>query len=314
MAYFLFFFGFFILVKGANLIVSGASFLAYKLKISPWIIGLTIVGIGTSIPEFSISFLANLFGNNEISLGTVIGSNIFNIFFVLGLAALIYPLRMKKLWVKRDMTWNVFSILIVLVFISLPFTNLEINRLEGFLLLVISAFWLYSVLKEPDSPEDEDSFPAALFTLPVAILIILAGLIGVIFGGKWVVEGAMVFADLFGISESLIALTLIGLSTSLPELAVSVTAAFRKEAGIAVGNIIGSNIVNFLMILGASAIIKPISNIPVFFYADILIAILLALFLIIFMFIGKKFVLERWQGAMFIIFYFLYIIYLLNRG
>ncbi len=314
MTYFLFFFGFFILVKGANLIVSGASFLAYKLKISPWIIGLTIVGIGTSIPEFSISFLANLFGNNEISLGTVIGSSIFNIFFILGLAALIYPLRMKKLWIKRDMILHVFSIVIVSAFALLPFSNLEINRFEGFLLLVIFAFWLYSVLKEPDSPEDEDSFPAALFTLPVAILIILAGLIGVIFGGKWVVEGTMVFADLFGISESLIALTLIGLSTSLPELAVSVTAAFRKEAGIAVGNIVGSNIVNFLMILGASAIIKPISNIPAFFYADILIAILSALFLIIFMFIGKKFVLERWQGAMFIIFYFLYIIYLLNRG
>lgn len=292
--------------------MDGAVSLARRLRVADFVIGLVIVGIGTSIPEFAVSFLANLSGRGDISLGTIIGSNTFNILFILGISALFFPLRFRSQWVDRDLIWNVIAIFVVGL-AALPFGDGVISRGEGIILLLIFLLWLYIVIRYTKEKPAVSGEQAKIVALPLTIVLIIAGFLGVILGGKWVVDGAAAVARDIGISERFIGLTIVGIGTSLPELAATFVAALKREAGIAVGNIIGSNIFDFLMILGFGAITQPIVF-SVTLGADIIVTLLSAILLYGLLYFGERLLLERWQGLLMTALYFVYLIYLLSHG
>ncbi|MBI4059491.1 calcium/sodium antiporter [Candidatus Giovannonibacteria bacterium] len=313
LTFFLSLVGFYILIKGADILVRGASSVAKILQISSWTMGVILVGIGTSVPEFAITFISAFTTNTSIGLGTVIGSNTLNILLILGLAAIIRPLQMRPNWVWKDFPVNILSVLIAISFVFLPAgPALGFSRTEGVIMFLIFLAWLFwtALRKKSDGEAELETRAVAL---PLAFLLILAGLLGVLLGGKWVVEGAEEFARLFGVSEALIGLTIVGIGTSLPELVVSAVAAWRKNFGIAVGNIIGSNIFDFLGILGFTAMFHKISF-PEKLLPDIFITAASALLLFLAMFIGKKYVLKRWQGLVFIALYLAYLFFIIQRG
>jgi len=296
-------------------VTDGAVALARKLNISPWVIGLIIVGIGTSIPEFSIAAISNLFGGTEITLGTIIGSNTFNILVILGISAILFPLKFKEGWIERDLVWNIFAVLVASFACFFSFAgkgDFIITRFEGLLMLILFCIWIYYSLKKPDDTSVGGGLTGT-FTLPVVISMIFIGLVGVVLGGKWVVDGAVFIARDFGVSEKLIGLTIVGIGTSLPELAISLTAAYKGQVGIAVGNIIGSNIFDFLLILGFNSIVAPIAFTPALYF-DIWITFMAATLLLMAMFVGQKYVLTRTKGAIFIALYLMYFVYLIARG
>jgi len=303
--------GFFILIKGADLLIDGASFVARKLHLSNWIVGTLIAGIGTSIPEFSITMVSVLSGESEVAIGNIVGSGMVNILLILGISSLATPLLMKDQWIKRDMVWNILSLTAVLAFAFLPIGGPagQISAIEGIILLALFLIWIWRIIREKTSSEESDITEYS-FTFLSAIVMIGAGFIGVIVGGNWVVSGAVALSKLFGVSEGLIALTIIGIGTSLPELAVSLVAAIKKQPGIAVGNIIGSTIFDFLAIVGMSAIVKPFFF-PTTIFFDALLAILAAVLLLILMFFGRKKVLDRRKGALMVVAYMGYLFFLI---
>lgn len=307
----LFFIGFYILIKGADFLVGGAVSLARRVGVSGFIIGLLIVGVGTSIPEFAITFFSNILGESDIGLGTVIGSNTFNILFILGFSALFFPLPFKPRWVHRDLIWNVLAVLVV-IFAACPLGGGLISRELGFVLFLLFIAWVYKSTRKPEHDGEEER-AIRTFTIPISILLMIAGLIGVVLGGNWVVKGAEVFARTLGVSEAVIGLTIVGIGTSLPELAVSFAAAYRKQVGIAIGNIIGSNIFDFLMVLGFSAMARPIpfsqNLVP-----DAVVTLIATVVLYAFMFIGKRYTLHRPQGAIMVLLYVLYFVTLMRHG
>ncbi|OHA09114.1 MAG: hypothetical protein A3B37_01045 [Candidatus Sungbacteria bacterium RIFCSPLOWO2_01_FULL_59_16] len=308
----LFLVGFAILIKGASALVDGAVSVANIFRLSPMVVGLVIVGIGTSIPEFAVAFIGNLLGQADIVLGTVAGSNTFNLLFILGLSAAVSPLAFKSIWVGRDLLWNIGAVAVsaVLVFGA---GSTGLDRGGGVILLLLFFLWLIFVLRIVNEAESEVPLARRVVAAPIALLFIAAGLAGVILGGRWVVEGAVQIAYTLGASEALVALTMLSIGTSLPELAVSVAAAWRREAGIAVGNIIGSNIFDFLMILGASAMVRPVFASPALI-PDVAATALAAGLLFGAMFVGERYILKRWQGILFIALYLLYFAYLVIRG
>lgn len=305
----LFVVGFYILIKGSNFLIDGTSSFARNLGISSFVVGLVVVGIGTSIPEFAITFLGNLVGDADIGVGTLVGSNTFNILFVLGASALFFPIAFKAEW-EDDVLWNLLALIVMLGFLFYFGAN-EITRIEGLILLALFVGWLYVSIKTPFVP-DETEEPLRALTFPIAAAMIAAGFFGVILGAKWVVDGAEAIARSLGMSEMVIGLTLIAVGTSLPEFAVTFTAAFKKQAGIAVGNIVGSNVVNFLLIFGAAALAKPILM-PQEIVPDLLIAAGSATLLYVFMYWGRRYVLERWQGGVLVLAYIFYFLYILAR-
>jgi len=310
--------GFVLLIKGADYLVEGSSSLAKRFKISDLVIGLTIVAFGTSAPELIVNLVSSVQGNSEIAIGNIIGSNICNIFLILGISAVIYPLT-----VSRGTTWKEvpFSLLAaVMVFFLANDAIIDgqgfsmMTRIDGFVLLaffVIFMYYIFGIAKKGDIPEDMSGLK--IRPLGISILMILGGLVALVIGGKWVVDSAVEIATAFGVSQSLIGLTIVAIGTSLPELATSAVAAYRKKCDIAVGNIVGSNIFNIFWILGLSAVINPIPFQPRS-NPDIFMAIFASLMLFLVMFIGKKRILERWQGVIFILIYIAYVIYLIIQG
>jgi len=306
----LFAIGFLILVKGADLLVDGASFIARKLHLSNWLVGTVIAGIGTSIPEFSVTIVSVLSGRGEVAVGNIVGSGMVNILLILGISALVTPLIIKDAWIKRDMVWNILSIVAFFFFAYLPISGPlgQISRIEGIILTVLFGIWLWRVIREKAGAEDDDVTEYS-FTFLTALVMIVTGFLGVIIGGNWVVDGVIVIAEFFGVSNGLIALTLVGIGTSLPELAVSVIAAFKKQPGIAFGNIIGSSIFDFLAIFGISAIVRPFFF-PTAIFADMFLLVLAAVLLLLLMFFGQKKVLDRRKGVVLIVAYVAYLFYL----
>ena len=291
--------------------VKGASSLAKFLNVPNFVIGLVIAGIGTSIPEFSIAFISHLTGASDIGLGTVIGSNSFNILFILGITALVFALPFRREWIERDLKWNIYAVAVVFVFAFVSGGGF-ISRFEGILMLAFFFWWLFLAVKRTNhAPEDDIQTRTATF--PLALVLILAGFAGVFLGGKWVISGASEIARLMGASEPLIGLTIVGIGTSLPELVVTFVAARRNLPGIAIGNIIGSNIFDFLMILGVAALARPIS-VPPNFAVDMVITLFAAVILFGFMFFEKSLTLKKRHGIVFVSLYALYLIFLLWRG
>ncbi|HAN19413.1 MAG: sodium:proton exchanger [Bacteroidetes bacterium GWC2_33_15] len=303
--------GFIVLIYGANLLVDSASALAKKLNVPTIVIGLTIVALGTSAPELVVNIFAAIDHNSNIALGNVVGSNLFNIFAILGISAFIYPLTVKSktTWIEVPLALLSAIILLVLANDVLIDKNTEsvISRIDG--IIFVSFFLIFIVynIQLILSGSYDEEFKTKNYSIKKSILFIIGGVIFLVLGGKAIVYSATEIARLFGIPERIISLTIISIGTSLPELATSVIAARKKNVDIAIGNIVGSNIFNVFFILGTSAIIYPVT-VSLSAQYDLLINILASLLLFIFIFTGKGRKINRWEGLIFMILYVLYII------
>ncbi len=316
--YILFFVGLAVLIKGADLLVDGASSLARRFGVSALVIGLTIVAFGTSAPELIVNILASINGNTDIAIGNILGSNIANILLILGITAIIYPLSVKPGTVWKEIP---LAFLAVIVFAFMANDILidggissALTRIDGLVLIyffIIFMYYIFGISKnDPSSTEESTEVSRSLFK---SILMIVGGLAGLVIGGKWIVDGAVAFATGLGVSQALIGLTVVAVGTSLPELATSAVAAYKRNVDIAVGNIIGSNIFNIFWILGLSATIRPLpftSTLAI----DVLVTVFATLLLFAFLFVGKKHTVERWQGVCFVLLYVVYVSYLIARG
>lgn len=310
--------GFAILISGAEALVRGASSISKRAGIPPIVIGLTIVAFGTSAPEFVVNIFSAVKGTTDLALGNIIGSNIANIFLILGISALISDLKVQK-----NTTWKEIPFAVLAVLIVFAMTNDKIldngiinvlTRIDGLILLSFFAIFMYYIVelfrKGANDIKQEEIKTYSKF---ISALLIIGGLVLLFFGGQLLVNQAIILAKLAGLSEMLIGLTIVAVGTSLPELATSVIAAKKGHADIAIGNIVGSNIFNIFFILGATGVIKsiPISAGANF---DILVCFIATFVLFLAMFIGKKHKLERWQGGFFLFAYIIYIMYLIQRG
>jgi cation:H+ antiporter len=313
--------GIVLLIKGADFLVDGSSALAKKFGIPTLIIGLTIVAFGTSMPELVINVIAAIKGNGNIAFGNVIGSNIANILLILGITSIITKIKVQHSTVWREIPFSLIAAIILFVFASnyLPIDNSQkaLSVTEGIILLLFFSVFLYYVFEmarkgKNKELRDEKIEIKKLSSLMIAAYII-GGLIALYFGGKFTVEGAIALARFFGMSEYFISLTIVAIGTSLPELITSIIAAIKKDDDLAVGNVVGSNIFNIFLVLGVSALINPII-IPATAIFDLSVLLITTTLLFLFMFVGTKHELKKWQGIAFIGLYVAYIIFLLIRG
>ena len=301
--------GFFFLVKGADWFVEGSSKVAEKFGIPQLVIGLTIVAMGTSLPETAVSISAALKGSAEISIGNILGSNILNILLILGLTALICPMAVQKSTVRYEIP---YVILITAVLIGIGYTDHIVSRLDGLILWALMICYLLYLRRMVKSGEEIlEEIPGEGVEMPVwkMLLMIVAGGACIVIGSDLAVDSASELARIFGMSERLIGLTIVAFGTSLPELVTSVTAAIKGKADIAVGNIVGSNIFNILFVIGTSSLITPIVYAESFF-VDSLVCVAVAILLWLCVFRNKK--LSRMGGAILLIADIAYFIYLLR--
>ena len=315
LTYSLFIAGFYFLIKGADWLIDGASSIAKKFRVSDLMIGLTIVSFGTSSPELFVNLIASFNGNSDLAIANIVGSNISNILLILGIAAIIYPLTVKKGTTSTEIPLNMLAVVALWLLVNdvlIDGSPLSVlTRIDGFILLLfffIFIYYTFGITKVEGSKEhveEKNTF--------ISIMMVLAGIVGLAFGGKWIVDGAISMAVKFNMSESLIGLTIVAIGTSLPELATSAVAAFKHNADIAIGNVIGSNIFNIFWILGLSSVVKPL-----FFSAslnfDIYFMGFVTLLLLLFVFIGRKNQLGRSEGILLLLIYILYLIYTIYRG
>ncbi len=310
----LFIIGFVVLVGGARLLVRGAVSIASILKVSGWVIGIAIVGIGTSIPELAIS-ISSTFAGNNIGLGAIIGGNTFNLLMILGLVAFFSPIYVRREWYK-DIFINISAVSIAALVVLFPLLGGSdfngITRLEGILLTALFIVWFIFMLRR--KVVEDDGVDYQIFTTTSSVIMILAGIIGVFIGGGWVVSGAETIATLFNVPPAVIGLTLIGVGTSLPELTVSLVALVKGHKGIAVGNVIGSNVFGFLGILGITGILKPLpvlTSVQIDTLVAVCVSILAA---ILILFVGKPGVLSRREGLLLILGYSIYLFFILTTN
>lgn len=299
--------GFFLLVKGADLLVDGSSRIARKFNVKEIIIGLTIVSIGTSMPELIISVTSALKNQSDFAIGNILGSNISNLFFILGVCAIIKPLLFKKQTVKIEIPFVIFLTALLYIFGNNGDYHL-ITELEGIIFIVFCVlFTIYNIFisKNINNSEMEKNKNKDI-KLSKSFLLIMIGIILLKFGGDFVVDNASRIATLLGISERVISLTIVAISTSLPELITSALATYKGEIDLAIGNIIGSNILNIVLIVGIMAIINPIPY-SVSFNKDLMIFLIGMIFLFIVPFIGEKYKIERVSGFIYLISYYIYI-------
>ena len=296
--------GLVLVVWGADRLVDGASALARRFGLSEFVIGLTIVGMGTSAPEMVVSFIGAIQGNADISMGNVVGSNIFNTLLILGLTAILLPMAVTPDNRKKDVPMN---ILITLLLIGLGLDG-SLTRWDGAILLAVFALYMWHSFRNGSEEASEED--AAQEPVWKSILFILLGLASLIFGGNFFVDSATDIAHALGVSDKFIAITILAGGTSLPELATCVAAAVKKKGQLALGNIIGSNIFNILLILGGSALIHPLSLAGIS-YVDFGILFASAVALLTACFIGKKNMLDRVDGVLFLLLFVAYMTYLI---
>lgn len=314
MDYILLIAGFVLLVKGADFFVDGSSAIARYFKIPSLIIGLTIVAMGTSAPEVAVSVTAAVAGNNGIAVGNVLGSNIFNLLVVLGVSALFKACPVHQDTMKKEipLSMTAAALCICFAFINLGGgPQLHYTRIEGIIFLIIFAWFIISMIRTAmANPAEHDEEKMKNLSLPKSIIMAIIGLAGIVLGGDLVVDSASAIATSFGISQTLIGLTIVAIGTSLPELVTSVTAAIKGETDIAIGNVIGSNIFNILLVLGLSVTIHPVSVEMISVY-DAIIVILITLIIMI-PCIRQKQITKGW-GIILIIAYFIYTAYIIIR-
>ncbi|MEX2640721.1 MAG: calcium/sodium antiporter [Balneolales bacterium] len=307
---FLFISGLLLLIAGAELLVRGASRLAAAFRISPLVIGLTVVAFGTGAPELAVSVQAAVTGQGDIAVGNVIGSNILNILLVIGLSALVLPMAVSPKLIRLDIP------LLILVSLAVLFLALDgtLSRPEGFSLFVVLIIYTVFLFRQSRREYDKEDHPAEPGASGKSRLMdtgfIIAGLVMLITGSDWMVDGAVLFAEYLGVSELIIGLTVVSLGTSLPELITSLVAGFRNERNIAAGNIVGSCLFNLLGVLGVAGLITPggLSILPSVIGFDIPVMIATAFACLPIFFTGGM--ISRWEGALFLAFYLAYTLYL----
>ena len=297
--------GMLLLVKGADYFVDGSASVAKILKVPSLIIGLTIVALGTSLPEASVSITASIAGNNELALSNIIGSNIFNTLVVVGCSAMIAPFIMDRDIIKRDLIIN----LIVSVSLCLFIFDGILGRMDGVLLLIGLVTFMMVLIRSVMRYDVEEEIGES-FSISKSIILIVIGVVAIILGGNFVVNGASDIARQWGMSETLIGLTIVSIGTSLPELVTSVVAARKGESSLSLGNAIGSNILNVLFILGISGTLTPIAAISENII-DVAVLIGIAVFILILSRFNDK--MTRTKAAIFIGLYAIYMIYIIVR-
>lgn len=317
LTYILLIIGFVFLIKGADLLVDGSSSLAKRFRISDIVIGLTIVAFGTSAPELVINIIASFQGAGDISVGNILGSNIANILLIGGIAAMVYPIKVKKGTAWKEIPLSLFATLFLLLIANdffIPKTSASIiSRLDGIVLIGFFIAFLYYTfgIARVEAKDMEDYEKRSLF---ITMSYIIIGIAGLSIGGKWIIDSVSIIALQFGFSQALMGLTIIAVGTSLPELATSAVAAYKRNADLAIGNIVGSNIFNIFWILGLSSIIRPLPFNEAL-NTDILVVIGSTLILFYFILTGKeKREIERWEGVALFCFYLIYLTFLIWRG
>ena len=301
-----------LVVLGADWLVNGASSIARRAGISEFVIGLTIVGFGTSCPELVVSLSGAIEGNSDISVGNVVGSNIFNVLFILGLTAMVLPVGMtdKNRRIDIPITLGV-TILLVILGITGSMSVPGISRWEGVLMLLVFSAYLFHCFKS-DSKDEFSETQQATLSITKSIALTLTGLAGLIFGGDLFVDSATALARQIGVSDKFIAVTILAGGTSLPELATSLVAAIKGKEQLALGNILGSNVFNAMMILGLSSVITPLSFASMTI-VDIITLVLSAVLLLIWAYTGRKNRIDRREGAAMLLCYVAYNVFLFSR-
>jgi cation:H+ antiporter len=305
--------GFVSLIFGANWLVDGASALAKKYKVSDLVIGLTIVAFGTSAPELVVNCIASVKGYSDIVLGNILGSNNFNLFIILGLSGLILPIKVQSSTSWKEIPISLFvSVLLLFLLNDFVFTGTSYSsRLDALILLVLFFLFLYYVFNQMKNDPQTVTIENQKSTVKIWGLIII-GLGGLILGGQLVVVNSVEIANTLGVSDKIIGLTIVAAGTSLPELVTSIVAATKKNSDIAIGNVIGSNIFNILLILSISSLIRPIEYNPKF-NLDLLILIGGTVFLFTSMLTGQRKRLDRWEAGILFGFYIIYTTYLVMK-
>ena len=300
---------------GANLLVEGSSSLAKRMRISDLVIGLTVVSFGTSAPEFVVSFFSALQGETDLALGNVIGSNAFNVFFILGVSALIFPLAVQSNTVWKEIPLSLLAAVVIMAMANDALLDgaagSSISRAEGIALLgffVVFMYYTFDMAKKAAPTELHNEVHK--YSPYLSILMVLGGLVLLVVGGRLIVGGAVSIAEGFGIPKSIIGLTIVAAGTSIPELATSVVAAYKKNADIAVGNVVGSNIFNIFFILGSSALTNPL-GIGSITNVDFLVCIAASVVLLIHSYDLK---ISRTEGALLLLAYIGYTMYLIQAG
>lgn len=303
--------GFILLIKGADFFVDGSSSVAKRLRVPSLIIGMTIVAMGTSLPECSVSVTASMAQQNELAIANVVGSNIFNLMVVCGVCCLFCPLAVHKSTLLKEFP---FSVGIALLLMGFGLTSMIVGHIEGVVLLIVFGgfiFWMiYSALKARREGTDEQEEEYHILPVWKCVLFIVGGMVAIKFGGDFVVDSASEIAERFGMSANLVGLTIVAFGTSLPELVTSIVAAKKKEVDMALGNVIGSNIFNILFVLGIAAAISPVAftmeNI-----IDIIVLAVMSVLVWIFAWTKKKLVL--WEGVVMLLCYAGYFGYICLR-
>lgn len=308
--------GFFLLIKGADYLIEGASSLARRMGISALVVGLTVVAFGTSAPELFVNLIASFNGTTDIAIGNILGSNLANLLFILGAAAVFVPLTLQSNTVWKEIPFSLLAAVLVLVFGSDMVleggVGNVLGRIEGIALLAIFFIFLvytFGISHNGEQPKEKiDILP-----LWKSLLLTLGGLVALGIGGKLVVDGATNIAFALGVSANLIGLTIVALGTSLPELVTSITAARKGHTDIAIGNVVGSNIFNIFFVLGVSAIIRPLpfggANLT-----DAFAVVIATLLLFLMLFVGKRHVIERWTGVTLVCMYLGFMAFAVLRG
>ncbi len=306
--------GLVLLILCAEWLVSGASSLARRFRISDLTIGLTVVAFGTSAPELVVNLFASTSEHQDIVFGNILGSNNFNLFIILGIAGLIIPLKVQVSTVWKEIPMSLAALVIFYLMVNIPFGGNQrmLGRIDGVILLSLFGFFQYYIYRQIKNYEPEHAGSHNPGPLWKTITFILLGLTGLVIGGKLVVSNAVLLAKAIGISEKVIGLTIVAAGTSLPELATSVVAAFKKNTDIAVGNIIGSNIFNLLLIGGTVSVVKPVAYNQIF-NMDFYILAAGTVILFINMFTWKKHKLDRWEAAVLLLLYVSYTVYMITK-
>lgn len=296
--------GLILILLGANYLVDGSSSIAKKFGLSEFVIGLTIVGIGTSSPEMVVSFMSAIQGKAEMAIGNVVGSNIFNTLIILGITALISPLTITRNNIRKDIPVNFFVTILLLLlgmnFSIFKFGENVISRFDGIILLAVFAWYLWSSFRSDNGDETEEGEEIKTRNIPVSILMIVGGLGALVFGGRLFVNSATALAQMFGVSDKFIAITVMAAGTSMPELATCIVAALKGRGQLALGNILGSNIGNILLILGGSALIHPLSFSGMTI-VDIIAVAICPIFIYLCAFLFRKKEIDRAEGIIFLL-------------
>jgi cation:H+ antiporter len=321
MIYLLFVVGFVLLILGAKWLVNGAVSVASRLGVSDLIIGLTIVSMGTSMPELIVNVIASAGGKAELAIGNILGSNIANVLLILGVTAVVCELPVRRNTILSEVPFSLAAALLVgfLANAALWYEEpqgLHISRGDGIIILFfffLFMAYVFLIAKEEKQDAIESGEGIRKISVSKSILLILTGMAGLFLGGKWIVDGAVHFAQMLGMSEAFIGLTVVALGTSLPELVTSIMAALNKNTDIAVGNAVGSNIFNLLWILGISSIINPLPF-SVTSNFDILMVIVSSSLILLMLIVGRKWIIKRAEGVVFLLVYAAYLYFVTKRG